>query len=166
MSSRHRFLQRSITHVSFHNRLTEEDVMWRRREHEREDGEKDNKKRLHRSRSPYEKQKRYSRKYRSSSSSNDERNSNNNNNNNNRTDAEFGPPLPSNLGINADQWDHAFFMQRYPDEYEKQINKPKRNDSTSSENKKKKKKHTKHHQHRRMEEDNKKKSKRRHRSRS
>ena len=68
MSSRHRFLARSITHVSFHNRLTEEETMWRRRDGERE---KDNKRRS-RSRSPYEKRQPHSRKHRSSSSLNNE----------------------------------------------------------------------------------------------
>ncbi len=144
MSSRHRFLQRSITQVSFHNRLTEEDVMWRRREQERRD----------RSRSPYEKQKRSSRSSNNESQKKDD---------DIQIEAEFGPPLPSNLGINADRWDHAFFMQRYPNEYDKQMQKSQRKQSTSSEDKKKKKKH---HRHKRREEENKKKTKRKPRSKS
>ena len=87
-------------------------------------------------------------------------------NDNDQTEGEFGPPLPSNLGINADRWDHAFFMQRYPNEYEKQVKKPKQEEISSSDDEKKKKKHSKHHRHRRMDEENKKKSKRKHRSRS
>jgi len=162
MASRHRFLARSITHVSFHNRLTEEEIMWRRHGQE---GDKDNNKR-YRSRSPSEKQKQYSRKRRSSSSPNNESKKTNDNN---QIDDEFGPPLPSNLGINADRWDHAFFMQRYPKEYEKQVNKSKQDEPSRSDDDdggKKKKKHSKHDRHRRMEEENKKKSKRKHRSRS
>ncbi|CAF2998281.1 unnamed protein product [Rotaria socialis] len=158
MSSRHRFLQRSINHVSFHNRLTEEELMWRRRENEREALNNDRKKRRHRSRSPYEQQKQKG-KYRSSSDESRKLNKN-------PAEAEFGPPLPSNLGVNADRWDHAFFMQRYPDEYEKQISRPKREDSTRIDEKKNKTKHKKHKRMEEEEEDSQNKSKRRHRSRS
>jgi hypothetical protein len=159
MSSRHRFLERSINHVSLHNRLTEEDAMWRRRDQEQ--GEVDHhQQQQHPSRSSYEKRKSSSRKHRSSSEEDDKTEVKN------HIEADFGPPLPSNLGVNADRWDHAFFMERYPKEYEKQINKLKRKDSTSSEDEKKKKKHSKHHRHRRRDDDSKKKNKRKHRSRS
>ena len=153
MSSRHRLLQRSITHVSLHNRLTEEDVMWRRREQERE-AEQNISKRQHRSCSPYKKRKQFSRKRHSSSSLDNE---SKRKKNNNQTEVEFGPPLPSNLGIDAERWDHAFFMQRYPEEYEKQINRSKRKESTSSKDKKKKKKYSRHHRHRRRKAESKKK---------
>jgi hypothetical protein len=147
MASRRRFLERSITNVSFHNRLTEEDAMWRRRENERDGQHNDNKQR-HRSRSPYEKRKKSSRKSDESKTID----------NNNKIEADFGPPLPTNLGVNADRWDHAFFMQRYPKDYEKQMNESKRKQSSSSDDERQKKKQHRH--------ENKKKSKRKHRSRS
>ena len=112
MASRHRFLQRSINHVTFHNRLTEEETMWRQHEQQ-----KDHSQRRDRSRSP----RRKTHKRRSSSSYVDERKEQVINNH--QIEAEFGPPLPTNLGVNADRWDHALFMQRYPKDYEKQINK-------------------------------------------
>ena len=157
MSSRHRFLERSINHVSLHNRLTEEEAMWRRRGQEQETNEPQR----HRSRSSHHKRTESIRKHRSSSSN--ERNEQKRVEQ--QPEAEFGPPLPSNLGVNADRWDHALFMQRYPDEYEKQMKKSKRKSSTSSEDEKSKKKHSKRHHHRRDRGEEHKK-KRRHRSRS
>lgn len=156
MSSRHRFLERSINHVSLHNRLTEEEAMWSRRKQER-----------HRSRSSHNQRKESTRKHRSSSTSSEDRNQQKRAEQ--QPEAEFGPPLPSNLGVNADRWDHALFMQRYPDEYDKQMKKSKRASSTSSDDEKRKKKHSQrdHHHHRRdKDEKQKKKRKRRSRSRS
>ncbi|CAF1066545.1 unnamed protein product [Adineta ricciae] len=158
MASRHRFLERSITTVTFHNRLTEEDAMWRQREQERE---RNPVQRRQRSRSPR------SKKHRHRSSSSSEDRSSVKIISNPQTEAEFGPPLPSNLGVDADRWDHAFFMQKYPKDYERQINKSSRRDSTSSsEDERKKKKHSKHDRKKRKKEEHKKKTKRKRRSRS
>jgi hypothetical protein len=151
MSSRHRFLQKSIHNVSFHNRLTEEDAMWRRRENEQDRNEVN--KRQYRSRSPYER----NRSARKQRPTDDEKKRKDNN----PTESEFGPPLPSNLGINADRWDHALFMQRYPNDYEKQVKKSKREISISSDDEKKDRRKKKTE-----EEEKRKKTKRRHRSRS
>jgi len=158
--SNHRFLKRSLKHATFHNRLTEEDSMWRRREQER--GEVENfRRRPHRSRSP---RGRYSHKNRRSSSPvNDSKRKQRQNPQTLDTlpnDQEFGPPLPSNLGIEADRWDHAYYMQRYPEDYARRIENPKskRQQSTSSDDNRDKKQKRTHKKE--------KKPKRRHRSKS
>lgn len=149
--SRHRFLEKSIRNVSFHNRLTEEESMWRRRENElRDDEEEKPRVNVERRRSIDERKSMKKVK---------------------QTEGEFGPPLPSSLGVNADRWDHAHFMQRYPDEYQRQLEKCRRSSSETSqeEKSKKKKKQKKKKRHRNSESDDehRKKSKRkRHRSKS
>jgi hypothetical protein len=156
MSSRHRFLEKSIDHVSFHNRLTEEDSMWRRRDQERN--------RLHerdRSRSAHQ-------HHRLSTNDRDQRKSHHSTKatTSQAVENEFGPPLPSNLGINADRWDHAFFLQRYPEVCDKEKKTLHRTRSSSNEQRETKQTKKKHHRQDKVDEVSKKKSQRRHRSRS
>lgn len=158
---RHRFLAKTIHHVSFHNRLTEEDIMWKRRELEvDEEKQRTNRyqsksRRRSRSRSRSNLRKR-SRSSSSSSESQRKPKSNVTQDRKEDNELDFGPPLPSSLGVNADRWDHAFFMQKYPGEYERQIKLSPHRSSTSSDekekkkkSKKKKKKKNKHHHHHR-----------------
>ena len=161
MPSRHRFLQKSIHHVSFHNRLTEEETMWRRRENEQQErrpGEQRDRSRTERDRPAS-----------SSDRGRSRRDSPEAAKINRPTETDFGPPLPSNLGINADRWDHAFFMERYPNEHEKRATaKRKTSPDTGDDDEERKK--TKHHRRKRLDDQSQKKEKRRrrhdHRSRS
>ena len=144
--SRHRLLEKSIHSATFHNRMTEEEMMWQRRELERS-------KRKSRSRD----RDRSEHRHRYHSSPDREKRNQNERKNTEGEEREFGPPLPSSLGIQADRWDHALYFQRYPEIKTKERSP---DQTLTSSNGKKKKKHHQREKNRDRER------KQRHRSRS
>ncbi|CAF1076730.1 unnamed protein product [Didymodactylos carnosus] len=128
--SHKRFLINSIHQTTFHNRITEEDCMWRLREQEIEK-DKDNfsdKKRTNYISKRYSRSSPNREKLKKQTTFDNEKSIE-------KVEIEFGPPLPRDISINLDKWDHDGFKELYPHDYAKRIQQ-KRERSNSEDNSK------------------------------